>query len=353
MSEFTKVYHRKRPMRIFITLVLIVATIAIGIYSLCANDFDITFQEAWQAVWHRIVGIKPETYIDRMIDKIAIEYNAPRAFAAVFVGTTLAISGVVMQTVTHNPLAEPYTIGISSAALLGVTLSIVFGFSVIPGLTGDVAIASSAFLFALIPAMAIVAVSSFKKMSPNMMILIGIGMMYLFSSITTFIKFNASDEKLEKIYIWSLGTLSETTWQELVPMLIATLVVFFGFLILASRINVMMAGDKVCLSLGVNPVHLRIACFLLVSMGVAVMVCFTGTLGFVGLVAPHIARLFTGNNNKILIPVSAVIGSLLVLSGDVIVRSIPGGLPVGVVTALIGSPLFIFFLFRERKKRTF
>lgn len=352
-SKYKHEYHKKRPIRIAISLGLIVVLAILAIYSLSINNYSLSFTEAWTAVINRIKGIDPADYEAWMIDYVAIEVNAPRAFAAIFIGTILAVCGTVMQTVTHNPLAEPYTIGISSAALFGVTISLIFGVSVIPGLTGDSAAGVTAFLFAMIPAIVIVSLSSIKKLSPNMMILVGIGMMYMFSALTTFLKFNASEEKLQEIYVWGLGTLSQTTWSELLPMGLCAVLVLVAFFVLAKDINVLMAGDNISQSLGINPIKLRIICFLIVTLGVAVAVCYTGTIGFVGLVAPHIARLFTGNNNRLLIPASAITGSLLIMISDIIVRSLPGGLPAGVMTALIGSPLFLFFLFRQRKSRTF
>lgn len=352
-SEHRKEYHKNTLKIVLITSALIIALAILSIYSLSINNFEVSFQEAWGAVKNRLSGYIPrrETdYLGWMIDQVVIEVDAPRTIAAILVGTILAISGAVMQTVTRNPLAEPYTIGISSAALFGVSIALLYGVALLPGQAG---MGLNAFLFAMIPAMAIVSISSFKKLSPNMMILVGIGMMYMFSAMTTFMKFNASEEDLQEIYMWSLGTLTETNWGELVPMLAGALLVLVGFMFLAKDLNVLMAGDKVCQSLGVNPVKTRIICFGMVSVSVAIAVCYTGTIGFVGLVAPHIARLFTGNNNRILIPVSAVIGALLIIVSDIIVRSLPGGLPAGVITALIGAPMFLFFLFKQRRKSDF
>ncbi len=299
------------------------------------------------------MGIEPESYIDKMIDYVVIEVNSPRAIAAILIGTILAVCGAVMQTITHNPLAEPYTIGISSAAMFGVTISIALGVSILPGMEKDVATGANAFLMAMIPAIVIVIATTFRRLSPNMMILIGIGMMYLFSSITTLIKFNVNEEALHEIYIWSIGTLSKIGWEDIVPLAIAAAVVFVSFCFLSSRMNVLMSGDNICQSLGINPFHIRMISFTIVSFGVAVAVCYSGTIGFVGLVAPHITRLFTGNNNKLLIPVSALAGSLLIIIGDIVVRLLPGGLPAGVITAIIGSPMFLYFLFKQRRKSNF
>ena len=147
--------------------------------------------------------------------------------------------------------------------------------------------------------------------------------------------------------------MSSVGWEDLLPLLAAALLVLTAFMLLSKNINVLTAGDKVSQSLGVDPVRLRIICFLLISVAIAVVVCNTGTIGFVGLVAPHIARLFTGNDNRLLIPASATIGGMMVLLGDTLVRLLPGGLPVGVITALIGSPLFLYFLYRQRKQENF
>lgn len=353
-SPYRKEYHSKRLKVIASTAILIVVLVAMMIYSLSVNNFKVSFQEAITVIINRINGVVPETYIDRMIDYVVMEDNAPRAVAALEVGTILAISGAVMQTLTRNPLAEPYTIGISSAAMFGVTISLVLGISLIPGLNGDVATGVNAFIMAMVPAVVIVLATSFRKLSPNMMILIGIGMMYLFTSVTTLLKFNASDEKLHEIYIWSLGTLGKMeNWNGTFELGVAAVVLFVFFVFYSKKINVIMAGDDISHTLGVNPFKLRMLCFLVVSFGVAVAVRYTGTIGFVGLVAPHITRLFTGNNNKLLIPLSALSGTLLILLGDIVVRMLPGGLPAGVITALIGSPLFLYFLFKQRTKSTF
>ena len=352
-AEDRKQYHHKRPLMIIISIVLLVIILALSIYSLKVNSFELTFEQAFKAVMNRIKGIQPETYYEEMVDYVTIDVNGPRTVAAILVGMTLAICGSVMQTLTRNPLTDPYTIGISSAALFGVTISISLGINIIPWLDGDPGKIANAFIFALVPAMAIVFISSFKKISPTMMILIGIGMMYVFSAFNTFLKVNADEEKLQEIYIWSIGTLTSTVWEEIIPITIGCLLVLISFMVLSKRINVLLAGDNLSHSLGVNPVKLRIICFIIISVGVAICVCFTGTIGFVGLVAPHIARLFTGSNNKVLIPASALIGALMILVGDIIVRSLPGGLPVGVVTALIGSPIFIYFLFKQRRNAAF
>ncbi len=357
-SEKVALYRKKEHRRMLYIVVFIVICAVLAFYSLTVTKFGVTMDDVINSLVNHLTGNAPqrgtgEQYYIWMLDKVIMDDNLPRALGGIAVGATLAICGAMMQSITRNPLTDPYTIGISSAALFGIALSLCLDVCIVPFVKGDAASIVNAFVFALIPATVIIFVSTFKKMSSTMMVLIGIGMMYMFSAFTTFLKFNAEAETLHEIYSWSLGTLSKTDGSTVLPLTAAfVLMLVFGMAI-ANRINVMSTGDNMSKSLGVNPIRLRIVCFLIMSVATAVCVCYTGSIGFVGLVAPHIARLFVGSDNKILIPTSAVLGALMVLVSDVIVRMLPGGLPVGTITALIGSPLFIYFLYRQRKNAAF
>lgn len=327
----------------------------ISVYSLSISRVDISFIEAMQIVWNHIVGDVPnrsEDYIAWWVDQIVVNDNAPRTIAGICVGATLAVCGAVMQSVTRNPLTDPYTIGISSAALLGVTVAVVYGMSIVPFMGHGTSMIVNAFVFALIPAVAIVFVSTFKKTSSTMMILIGIALMYIFNAITTFIKFNADPEQIAEIYEWSLGTLSAVDWDGVATLIAAAAASLLVLLVMANRINVLGTGDNPSVALGESPVRVKIVCFVVISMVTAVAVCYTGTIGFVGLVAPHLARLLVGNNVKHLIPLSFIVGALMVVGADCIVRMLPNVLPVGVITALIGSPIFLYFLYKMRRGST-
>lgn len=348
-----KAYRRAGRRRWLYAAILIAVIFVVSVSSLSISRVDISFMQAMDVIRNHLTGdvpIRSEDYLGWWIDQIVINDNAPRTICGICVGVLLAVAGAVMQSVTRNPLTDPYTIGISSAAMLGVTISIVYGICIIPVLEGYSGQIANAFVFALVPSIAIIVVSSFKRTTSTMMILIGIAIMYLFSAITTFIKFNAAEEDLQEIYEWSLGTLSSTDWNSVWPLIASAIIVTAVMMILASRINVLSTGDAEATSLGENPILVRIVCFVMVSVGTAVAVCYTGTIGFVGLVAPHIARLFVGSNNKVLIIFSALVGALMMVGSDCIVRMLPTVLPVGVVTALIGSPLFLYFLFKQRKK---
>lgn len=346
-------YRRRTSRRLLFAVLAIAAVALVSVMSLSISRVDISLVQALEVVWNHITGnvpLKSEDYSSWWIDQIVINDNAPRTIAGICVGAILSVCGAMMQSVTRNPLTDPYTLGISSAAMFGTTIAIVMGICIVPGLDGTAAQIANAFFFSLIPAMAVVLVSCFKRTTPTMMILVGIATMYLFNAFTTFIKFNADADAVEEIYEWGLGTLVKVDWTSMVPLIVTVALLTVLAMSLANRINVISAGDAYATSLGERSVIVRIVCFILISVAVAVAVCFTGTIGFVGLVGPHVARLFVGSNCKVLIPFSAIIGALMVVGADVLVRSLPHVLPVGVVTALIGSPLFLYFLYVQRRK---
>ena len=349
-----KEYNAKRRRKLTIVLViLIVAVFALMIFSIAQTRFHTTFLEAWEVIYHRIMNIPPVGYDQIMRDHFVFNEDIPRALCAIFVGASLSVCGAVMQSMTRNPLTDPYTMGLSSAALLGVVIAIALEICIIPGIIGNDAAIVNAFVFTLIPAAVIIFLTTFKKLSSTMMVLTGIGIMYMFTSISTFIRINVEAEKLEEIYRWTVGSMSMVTWDAVLPTLAVMILMVVAFTLLANRINVLALGDRPAQSLGVNPIRMRIVCLLLISVAVATCVSFTGTIGFVGLVCPHITRLITGNNNKVLIPFSALTGALMLLLADTAVRMLPYGLPAGVITAVVGSPLFIYFLYRQRKIENF
>ena len=357
-SEKVAEYRAKAHKRALWIFVFIAIVAVIAVYSLSVDKFGISMDDVIAFLSNHISGNIPEKsadYMAWMTDKRIMDSTVPRTIGGIGVGATLAICGAMMQSITRNPLTDPYTIGISSAALFGVAISISYGICIIPIVNGDsdASMIINAFVFAMVPALAIIFVSPFKKMSPTMMILVGIGLMYMFSAFTTFIKYNSEAEDLHEIYEWSIGTLSRMDLADSYPILIGFILILIFGMVVANKINVMTAGDNMSKSLGVNPIRLRVICFMVMSVATAICVCFTGSIGFVGLVAPHIARLFVGSDNKILIPTAAVVGALLVLVSDVAVRLLPGALPVGTITALIGSPLFIYILYRQRKNAAF
>lgn len=255
-----------------------------------------------------------------------------------------------MQSMMRNPLADPYTIGVSSGASLGATLSIVLGLSVVPFLDPQSSIIANAFLFSLVPVAVILLVTRFRRTTPTMMILSGIAVMYVFSATTQLVMLTADPDALAEAYEWGVGTLGKAKWTN-VGIVIAIAAAGMVILSMMSRsLNIVSAGDRCARSLGVDSNCVRILCMVVISVVTAAIVSFTGTIGFVGLISPHVARIFLGSDNRFLIPASAAFGGLLLMLADCAAKVAgPTGLPVGVITALVGGPLFLILLIRMRK----
>ena len=328
---------------------LLLALIALALVSLSASEIKIGIMDSFRILYRHICGYELVGYGDVIRDRIIVQQNLPREFGAIAAGIILAVSGAVLQNVIRNPLADPYTLGISSGALFGMVLSVVLGFSVISivgVLDGRIL---NAFIFALIPTGVVVVVSAFKKVTPTMMILCGIAVMYIFNAFTTIMKYTTDNETLTMIYHWSVGSVSGLSWGAMPKLLFAVLLVCIPLYYLREQIDILAQGDNCAITLGINPNKLRLISLILVSVSSAIIVCYTGTIGFVGLVAPHIARTFFGSKCRLLIPASAVIGAIMVLGADYIVRLLAPNLPVGVVLSLVCSPIFIFILIKMKR----
>lgn len=343
--------YRKRIKRSYLWLViLLLITAAITIYSICVTQYHIAFGRALEILINNINGIEPIDYWDRLETSIVCDSLVPRAIGAVIVGAVLGISGTVMQSIVRNPIADPYTTGISSGALLGVTVSVVLGIDLLPIMDSSISLMGTAFLFALIPCFIVMIMSARHKVTSTMMVLIGVAVMYMFNAISTLLRYTSTDEKIAEIFNWTVGVLGRVHWESL-PVLLAALVLLILFSYFQHRmLNILSADDRLCVSLGINPQRMRLISMAVVAVATAIAVCYVGTIGFVGLVAPHIARMFVGSNHAILLPASAVIGAFILIAADCIARvATPTGLPVGVITSLVGGPIFLYILVRQKK----
>ena len=341
------VYMSRSKRRWIAIAVVIIITSLISIYSVCVMSFTISFEEAWNVIFKHLRGDEIVSYYDRIRDTLVFNGTLPRTIGAALIGAILGISGAVMQYCVRNPLADPYTTGISSAALFGVTIFLALGISLVP-FSDDVSIVVNAFLFSMIPCAMMVIISVRRRTTPTMLILIGIAMMYIFSSFTMVIKFNAEHEVLQQIIEWSIGSVSRANWNA-IPFLIIALIILLILAVLYSRkLDVMSMGENLAVSLGTDPKKTRLICMIVVSACTSIAVSFSGSIGFVGLVVPHISRLFVGSRANALIPCSAVTGALLLVAADTIARMFGAGLPVGAVTAIVGSPVFLYFLIKMR-----
>ncbi|CBG39451.1 FecCD family ABC transporter permease [Helicobacter mustelae] len=272
---------------------------------------------------------------------ILYQIRLPRILLALGVGAILALSGVVMQNIFRNPLVDPYLLGISSGAAFGCAVSI--------GFLGQYFLGFFAFLGAMMAMLLIVFLARFVNSSQTSLVLVGIVLSTLFSALAGLIKYFVPPEKAQTIVVWLLGSLSLATWNDVKLVFLALLVGGVPLFLLRYRLNVLALSDMESRSMGVNPTGLRMFCIIVVGLMCGVAVSVSGTIGWIGLIIPHFARLIVGANLQKLLPFSVFLGAIILLFMDFFARNITGNdLPVGTIAAIIGAPLFLSFLLGMR-----
>lgn len=271
----------------------------------------------------------------------------PRIVMAILAGSGLALAGTVFQAILRNPLASPYTLGIASSAGFGAVTAIVFS----AGFCSEYHIAGSAFIFALISSFFILGIARLKNSTPETMILAGIAIMFLFSSLSSLFQYMGTMEEVQEIVFWFFGSLSKVGWSE-ICMAGAMILLPAPILLRWSwDFNLLAGGDDSAKALGVNVERIRRYGIVLASLVTAGAICFTGVIGFIGLVSPHITRMVIGSDHRFLLPTSMLIGALLVLSADTVGRTLwaPQVIPIGIVTSFIGVPFFLYLLMKRQR----
>ena len=279
------------------------------------------------------------------------EIRIPISLMALVVGSSLGIAGAEMQTVLSNPLASPYSLGIASAASFGAALAMVTGLSVISGV-GQFLVPINAFVFAMLASMLIYLISLKKGMNIETMVLAGIAIMFLFQAALTFLQYVASEQQLQDIVFWTFGSLYKTTWPKLAISAALLLAAIFVLMKDPWQLTALQLGDERARSLGVDVKKIRLKLFVLISVLTGAAVCFVGTIGFIGLVAPHISRILVGSDQRYYMPVSALAGAVLLsaasLASKIIVPNMI--LPIGILTSFIGVPFFIVLILNRGKR---
>jgi len=331
-----------------VTFILILIPLLFILAGLAASlgSANVSIWDAYSAFLHRFL---PNYFESSRLAEICVwKLRLPRILMGVAAGFGLGVAGCVMQGVLRNPLASPYTLGIASGAGFGASLGILAGAGFVGG---QYLVIGNAFAFALVVSFIILGLSSRRGATPESMILAGIAMMYLFTAMTMTLQYFAEAEAVKGAIFWMVGSLGRASWSKL-SLVSVVLVCCVPLLILKSwDLNVLGAGDETAKSMGVQVERTRIITMVLASLLVAGIVCFTGTIGFIGLVAPHICRMVIGGDNRFLIPTSGLVGAILLVAADTVARTImaPVILPVGIMTAYLGVPLFIYLILRGRK----
>ncbi len=289
--------------------------------------------------------------IDARWDRIVRQIRLPQALAALLAGTGLSLAGAVTQSTLRNPLASPFTLGISHAAAFGAAASVFFlprsgGTPLFFRLYGTAAIALAT---SLVAAAAILALSRRRDSPPEGIVLCGIALGSLFTAATMLLQYFADDVQLATMVFWTFGDLARARWPELLFMAVAVALTTVYFLGRRWDLNTLLAGEETARSLGVSVTRVRLEAMFVACLVTAIVVSLVGVIGFVGIVCPHMARRFTGDDHRFLLPGAALAGALLLLLADTAARTLllPRVLPVAIVTAFFGAPAFIWLLGRK------
>lgn len=338
--------RRKAPV-LLISIGIVAVGLLLFVMNLCFGSVSIPMREIWAAA----VGGEGSTY-----HAIVMEYRLPQAVTALLAGIGLSVSGLLMQTLFRNPLADPSLLGISSGSSLGVALVVLLGtatglsFSTLSlWSTFGVTIAAFAGAFAVL--LLILALSS-RLRSMVSLVLVGIMIAYIAGSVTDILKFFSQKEGLHSFVIWGMGSFSNVSKSQLPFFAVTILIGVVGAFLLFKTLNLLLLGERYAENLGVNIRRSSMLIILASGFLTALITAFCGPIAFLGLAVPHIARfLFKSSDHKLLIPATAFIGMDLALFCNLIARlpSFEGNLPINSVTALIGAPIVLWVIFHRQK----
>lgn len=289
--------------------------------------------------------------LDRASSVIVWEVRLPQALVALLVGAALSLAGAEMQTILNNPMASPFTLGMSSAATFGAALAIVLGIGV-PGVPETWIIPVNAFLFAFGSVLLLSGLSRLHAPGGETIVLFGIALFFTFNALVALTQLMASEQALQQLVFWTMGSLSRATLDKaFIIAAVLTLVVPFSMRS-AWQLTALRLGQDRARSLGVNVARLRLAGLLRASLLTGTAVAFVGTIAFIGLVGPHLARLLVGEDHRFFLPASVLSGALVLSVASCASKSIAPGmvLPIGLVTSLIGVPFFLALILGRKER---
>lgn len=289
--------------------------------------------------------------VSEQVRVVVWQIRMPIALMAITVGASLSAAGAQMQTILANPLASPFTLGISAAASFGAALAVVLGVSIVPALV-DYVIPVNAFIMAMAAALVIHLFSQLRGVTVETIVLLGIALVFSFNAALALLQYLASEQALAAVVFWTMGSLVKATWEKVAITAAILLITVPLFARHAWALTALRLGDDKAASFGVKVGRLRLETMLLVSLLAAIPVSFVGTIGFIGLVGPHIARMLVGEDQRYFLPASMLSGALILSATSVVSKSlIPGAiLPIGVITALVGVPFFISLIFSIKRR---
>jgi len=370
----SSLYKAESRRRIVLITVLLLVVIAAAVFSAGIGTVSISPADTVLAVAHACaVSIQNflHTYIPAVgswydaipftvpapsnpqAELIVVNFRLPRIFLAILTGISLAVAGAVMQGLLRNPLVSPFTLGLSSAASFGAAIAIVIGPAVLGGL---LAIGSNsfviimAFVFGWLSMLLVYAISRARGVNQATLVLSGVVIGYIFSAGITALQYISSNEKLRDLMVWLMGGMWGASWGAVLLLIPLTLIPFFLLERMSWDLNALSAGDDVAKNLGINVNRLRLSGLMISTFAASCCLAFTGIIGFIGLMGPHICRMIIGNDHRYLIPCAGLMGAAILLVSDTAARTImsPVEIPVGVIMYVIGGVFFLFLILRAR-----
>ncbi|EME16454.1 FecCD family ABC transporter permease [Rhodococcus triatomae] len=322
---------------------MVLALVLITVLAVCIGAADVAAADVVGVVWAHVPGT--DWTVDPILDRIVWDLRLPRVVLACVAGTGLALAGAVLQAVVRNPIADPYVLGVGAGASLGAVLVMSVGAG-----AAVVGVPTAAFLGAL-AALAAVLVLGRRAgtLVPVRMVLSGVAIGYLLSAATSYVQLRTDPTQLSGVLFWLLGSVSGASWSELAVPLVAVAAgtaVLFAY---ARPLNALSLGDESAATVGVDVRRTRWILLVVASLLTGVVVAVAGGIGFVGLLVPHAVRLLVGADHRRLLPASALTGAVFLVAVDLAARTLdaPNELPLGIITAVLGAPFFLWLMRRE------
>ena len=333
---------KKYILSLIICIIILIMCINIG-------SVYVSLPDALYITMHKLFGCSLPANIEPMTVSIYWSIRVPRALVAFFVGGALSVSGAVMQSLLQNPLASSYTMGVSSGSAIGAAIVIISGIQSFA--LRSFLLPAAGFVFALLTVFFVLFFSSRidRNIHSYTIILIGMVISLFVSAMLTLLS-SLFHEHSQQIYFWMMGSFSARNWTHVMIIIPICLIITFILMLFSRELDILTFGDDQAMSMGVNTRNHKIILILLTALLTGVSVAFTGTIGFIDLVAPHSVRRIFGSRHKAVIPMSFIYGGAFMSVMDLIARTIlsPREIPVGAVTALLGAPFFIILFFRKR-----
>ena len=351
-DELEKLYSKGKSRKVLFIFLICLALLILAVVAVSLGAGSPRFNEAMNVILSKIfpsLGFDPGKSITQTI---ILDLRLPRIVLAIVAGAGLAASGAVMQGVLRNPLVSSYILGISSAAGFGAAMAIVFNFGVLAQFTDYITVVN-AFFFSFLAMLLVLGIARVRGISSETVILAGVAVGFLFSAMLSLIQFLAPEhEAVRAVVFWLLGSFQKASWENVlitIPIVVVTTLLMMKQ---SWDLNVMSLGTEVATSLGVNSKRVMLSSMILGTLSTAAIISFTGVIGFIALISPHLARMMIGSDHRFLLPCCTVIGSCLLLASDTVARTVmpPVEFPVGIITSMLGVPFFIYLLLSRRRQ---